>query len=183
MRLGLRKPSVGVSSLSLWQQSHSLLMYRSKRNKSFYALAPSFFHLKIVKPLPTVSHSLPLPRSFREICKAWWSKSEDFDGDAVSPQVKLWSLFRGLVSRHVSCMYESPDNLLSLDAPTAPSAGYPCLPKPQKKLEIDERDVRFLESSARLALSVSIFSEVVLQSLENDFHLRTRSASLASLRQ
>ena len=63
MRSGLRKLSVGVSSLSLWRQSHTSLMYRSRRNKSLFAHAPSFFHLIIVKHLPTVSPSLPLQRS------------------------------------------------------------------------------------------------------------------------
>ena len=111
--------------------------------------------------------------------KAWWSEFEERDGDAVSPQVKLRSLFRGSLSKHVSRMYESPDNLLSLDAPTAPPAGYPWLPSPQKKVEIDERDVRFLESTSRLALRASNFSEVMLQAWDAsltdiDFHLRTR---------
>ena len=113
------------------------------------------------------------------MCKAWWSEFEERDGDAVSPQVKLRSLFRGSMSRNIARMYESPDNLLRLDAPSAPPAGYPWLPIPTKRVEIEERDVRFLESTARLALRASNFSEVLLQawdaSLEDvDLHIRMK---------
>ena len=114
-----------------------------------------------------------------KMCKAWWSEFEERDGDAVSPQVKLRSLFRGSMSRNIARMYESPDNLLRLDAPSAPPAGYPWLPIPTTRVEIEERDVRFLESTARLALRASNFSEVLLQawdaSLEDvDLHLRMK---------
>ena len=114
-----------------------------------------------------------------KMCKAWWSEFEERDGDAVSPQVKLRSLFRGSMSRNIARMYESPDDLLRLDAPSAPPAGYPWLPIPTKRVEIEERDVRFLESTARLALRASNFSEVLLQawdaSLEDiDLHLRMK---------
>ena len=83
------------------------------------------------------------------------------------------------MSRNIARMYESPDNLLRLDAPSAPPAGYPWLSIPTKRVEIEERDVRFLESTARLALRASNFSEVLLQawdtSLEDvDLHLRMK---------
>ena len=60
-------------------------------------------------------------------------------------------------------VYESPDDLLSLEAPSGPPSGYPWLPTPNRKVEFDERDVRFIESTARLALRASNFSEVILQ--------------------
>ena len=76
-------------------------------------------------------------------------------------------------------MYDSPDNILSVDAPTALPACYQLLSTPQKKVEIDERDVRFLASTAHLALCAFNFSEVMLQawdaSLDNiAFYMRTR---------
>ena len=68
---------------------------------------------------------------------------------------------------------------LSLEAPMTPPAGYPWLPAPQKKVDIDERDVRFFESTARLALRASNFLEVMLQAWDTslydiEFYLRTQ---------
>ena len=55
-------------------------------------------------------------------------------------------------------MNESPHNLLSLDAPTAPPAGY--LLRTNK---LRSKNVQFLESIACLALRACIFSNVMLQ--------------------
>ena len=118
MLLPLRKLSVGNNSLSSCRQSPSLLMSQSRKSRRLYAVGPSFSRPKIMTHLLTVSLSLPHPHS--EMFIAWWSEFEDRDGDAVSRQVKLHSLFRGSISRHVSRMYESPNNLLSLDAPLRP---------------------------------------------------------------
>ena len=115
------------------------------------------------RELPPDSMAFTTTPALIEMAKAWWAEFENRDGDAVSPQVKWRTLFRGSISRNAARVYESPDDLLSLEAPSGPPSGYPWLPTPNRKVEFDERDVRFIESTARLALRASNFSEVILQ--------------------
>ena len=64
-----------------------------------------------------------------------------------------------VLSKNISRIFESPDDVLALEALTGPPSGYRWLPTPQKRMEVDERDMRLLESSVQLALRTSNFTE------------------------
>ena len=134
---------------------------------------------------PVESMAFTTTPALVEMCRAWWSEFRERDGDSVSPQVKLRTLFRSSLNKHVQRIYESPDDVLALEPPSGPPTGYPWLPTPQKRMEIDERDMRSLESSARLALRASNFAEVLLQAWDAsftdvEFHFRLKK-SLSSV--
>ena len=57
----------------------------------------------------------------------------------------------------------------ALEPPSGRPIGYSRLPTPQTRMEVDEHDIRSLETSARLALRVSNFAEVLLQAWDASF--------------
>ena len=93
----------------------------------------------------------------------WWTDFKTRDGDTGALGVKLRSLFRSSLLRESLKPYESADGKLALDPPGNPNVGYSWLPKPEKKVEIEEKDLIFMERSSRATLRALNFMEVVLQ--------------------
>ena len=97
------------------------------------------------------------------MAEAWWSEFRERDGKAGAMNVKFRSLFRGSIARVFNRMFQSPDDVLTLEPPLFPSVGYAWLPNPNRKVEMDERDVVFFDATWRLALRAANFAEIVFK--------------------
>ena len=96
----------------------------------------------------------------------WWTEFKSRDGDAGTLNIKFRSLFRGTLLRESLKSYESADGKLCIEPPGNPNVGYSWLPAPAKTIELEVRDLIFLERNSRATLRVLNFIEIVLQAWE-----------------
>ena len=93
----------------------------------------------------------------------YWAELRLRDGDSGSLGVKMKCLFKSSIMRESLKTYSSPDDKLAMEPPAVPNVAYSWLPAPAKRIDIDERDVVFLERNARATCRALNFAEVVLQ--------------------
>ena len=93
----------------------------------------------------------------------YWSELRSRDGDSGSLGVKLKCLFKSSIMRESLKTYLAPDGKLAMEPPVVPNVAYSWLPAPSKQVDVDERDLLFLEKNARATCRALNFAEVVLQ--------------------
>ena len=101
--------------------------------------------------------------SLTDMFHVWWKEMIAKDGDLGVFGVKLKSMFRSSLVRESLKCYESADDKLTLEPPANPVAGFGWLPTPSKKMEMEERDVLFLERGCRATCRALNLAEIILQ--------------------
>ena len=91
----------------------------------------------------------------------WWKELRAKDGDLGVFGVKLKSMFRSSIVRESLKCYESADDKLSLEPPANTIAGFGWLPTPSKKMDVEERDILFLERGCLFPPPPSFWRESV----------------------
>ena len=137
-------------------------MLQLNQSRTLSALDRSFFSSENATAMPE-RKAFSTTQSLLDMATAWWNEFQERDGQAGALKVKLRTLFRGSITPVFRRMFESPDNVLSLQPPLAPNVGYSWLHSPSRRVETDERDFVFLESASRLLLRAANFAEAILQ--------------------
>ena len=90
------------------------------------------------------SKAFSTTQSLLDMATAWWNEFQERDGQAGALKVKLRTLFRGSITPVFRRMFESPDDVFSLQPPLAPNVGYSWLPNPSRRIESEGARLCFL---------------------------------------
>ena len=107
--------------------------------------------------------SFTTTKSLIEMFDEWCAEMKSRDGDSGSFGVKLKSIFRSSIVRESLKTYESGDSILRVEPALGPSSNLAWMPPPSKKIDVDERDLFFLEKNARATCRALNFAEIMLQ--------------------